>query len=131
VRPRNGLLSALAAALLLAAGCQRLNDERSVHVMAGNIHEIGYSAPRYQQKLTVNVSSPGAPVTVYLVREGDESTAAQNKMNAGKEPVAPFAGKEKAEDITLEATIPAGTAYVLLIRSDKKNADVKVKVTGR
>jgi len=39
-------------------------------------------------------------------------------------PVAP-------EEITLEATVPAKTAYVLLIHSDRKKADVKVKVTGR
>jgi hypothetical protein len=52
-------------------------------------------------------------------------------MMENKVPATPLAGKDKAEDITLEATVPAKTGFVLLLRADKKDADVAVKVAGR
>ena len=129
MRTRVYLLFALSATLLF--GCQRLNDERTINLSAGGIQVIEYSEPRYEQKLTIHVgSSPGAPVTVYLVRK-DDSEAAQNQMDRNKAPAAPLGGKEMAEDIDLEAMVPAKTAYTLLIRADKKSTEVRVKVTGR
>lgn len=110
--------------------CQRLNDERTLTLPAGGIQTIEYSAPRYAQKLTISVNSPGAPVSVYLVKQ-EESETARNRMDASKAPDAPMAGKENAEEINLEAIVPATTAYTLLIRADKKRAEVRVKVTGR
>ena len=111
-------------------GCQRLNDERTFHLPAGGIQSIEYSAPRFAQKLTIDVVSPGAPVTAYVVKQ-DESEAAKTTMDAGKAPAAPLVGKESAEEIHLETTVPAKTGYTLLIRADKKSAEVRVKVTGR
>jgi hypothetical protein len=130
MKTRFGLSFVFAAVLSSLSGCQRLNDERTVSVPLGTIQAIGYSAPRYEQKLTIQVNSPGAPVTVYLVREEDSNTA-QNQLDGSKPPTAPLAGKEKVEEATLEATVPAKTGFVLLIRADKKKAEVKVKVTGR
>ena len=49
----------------------------------------------------------------------------------GKAPPSPLAGKEKAEDISLEATIPAATGFALVCRADKKDAEAKIKVIGR
>jgi hypothetical protein len=128
MRFRISLMFVLSA--LLLSGCQRLNDERTIKLMAGAIQAIDYGAPRYAQKLTVNVSSPGAPVTVYIVRQED-SEAAQNKLDASKAPSDPLAGQEKAEEINLETTVPPNTAFTLLIRADKKTAEVRLKVTGR
>lgn len=130
MKMRACLLLLLTAMLPLTAGCQRLNDERTVTVPTGTIHSLEYSEPRSQQKVTIQIKSPGAPVTVYLVPKKD-SEAAQNRLDQGKTPETPLAGKEKVEEATLEATVPAKTAYVLLLRADKKKAEVHVKVTGR
>lgn len=119
--------------IVLAAlpfGCQRLNYEKTFTVQATAVQAIEFSAPNYAQKLTVNVASPGAPVTVYVVKQED-GTAAQNRMDAGKAPENALAGKEQAEEIILETTVPAKTGYMLLIRAEKKTAEVRVKVTGR
>jgi hypothetical protein len=124
------LLLLLAAMMPLLSGCQRLNDERTVHVTAGSVQPIEFDPPRYDQKLTVSVHSPGAPVTVYLVRQ-ENSEAAQNRMYQGKAPEESLAGKEKVEETTLEATVPAKTAFALLIRADKTTAEVHLKTTGR
>jgi hypothetical protein len=120
----------LLTGVLLTAGCQRLNEERTLSLMPGEFKSLSFSPPSYEQKLTVQVSSPGAPVSVWLGRESD-TEAAQDKLQKEKSPDASLAGKEKAEDITLEATIPAKTGYALYIRAEQKKAEVKVKVTGR
>jgi hypothetical protein len=130
MKTRIALLFGCTALLLSLVGCQRLNDERTVNLPLGSLSAIEYSAPRYEQKVTVTASSPGAPVTVYLVRK-EESEAAQRLVDGGKAPTTPLAGKEEAEEITLEATVPPKTAYVVILRADKKNAEVKLKVIGR
>lgn len=120
----------LLAGVVLTAGCQRLNEERTMSLLPGEFKHLSFSPPTYEQKLTVQASSPGAPVSVWLVRESDKE-AAQEKLQSDKPPDAPLASKEKAEEITLDATIPAKTGYVLFIRAEQKRAEVKVKVTGR
>jgi hypothetical protein len=131
MRVRTPSLFVLSAVLL--TGCQRLNYEKTFHLEATAVQPIEFSAPTYAQKLTVQVSSPGAPVTVYVVRvvQPEDATAAQTQMETNQAPADPLAGKEKAEEINLETTVPAKTAYMLLIRADKKAAEVRVKVTGR
>lgn len=114
----------------VAFGCQRLNDERTVHLPAGGIQSIEYSAPRFAQKVTIEVVSPGAFVSAYLVKQ-EESEAAKTMMDTGKAPAAPLAGKDNAEEIHMETIVPAKTGYTLLIRADRKAADVRVKVSGR
>ncbi|MGH7170181.1 MAG: hypothetical protein ACRELG_07900 [Gemmataceae bacterium] len=130
MKARACLLFLLAALPPLLSGCQRLNDERTVTVPSFSLQEIEYSEPRYEQKVTIQISSPGVPVTVYLVRKAD-SEAAQKRINQNEAPENALAGKEKVEETTLEATVPGKTAYVLFIRADKKEAKVHIKATGR
>jgi hypothetical protein len=130
MKTRSCLSWALLAALFLLAGCQRLDLEKTLHVAVGEVHRVYIDPPRSDQKVTARINSPGAPVSAYLVLESD-SEAAQKKMMDHQAPAAPLAGKDKAEDITLEATVPAKKGYALLLRADAKDADVKVKVTGR
>jgi len=130
MKTRSCLSWALLAALLLLAGCQRLDLEKTLHVPVGEVHKLFIDPPRSDQKVTAQITSPGAPVSAYLVLES-ESDAAQKKMMDHEAPAKPLAGKDKAEDITLETTVPAKKGFVLLLRSDTNDADVKVKVTGR
>jgi hypothetical protein len=115
---------------VLLAGCQPLKVEKTISIFAGGVEALIFDAPRYDQKVTVQVSSPGAPVSVYLVRESDMEKA-REQMERGKAPSSSLAGKDGAEEISLEATVPAKTEYALLIRADKKTAEAKVKLTGR
>jgi hypothetical protein len=124
------LICALSVGMLALTGCQRLNVEKTVTIDPTAVYALIVPAPSYEQKVTVHISSPGVPVTAYLVRESEQA-AAQAKLESEKTPASSFAGKEKSEDITLEATIPAKTEYVLLIRSGSKKTEVKVKLTGR
>jgi hypothetical protein len=117
-------------ALLLLTGCQPLKFEKTETIPAGEVKLYTFDAPRYDQKLTVKVSSPGAPVSIWLVKEED-GEAARSRLESDKPPTSSIASKENSEDITMEATIPAKTGYVLLVRSDKKKAEVKINVNGR
>ncbi len=126
---RRCLTFALVAATTLS-GCQRLTYENSVKVPPFGVHRIEFDPPKYAQKLTVEAHSPGSPISVYIVRQ-EESSAAQEQLENDKKPNAPLASMDKSEDITLEASVPAKTAFVLLIRAEKKTAEVRVKVTGR
>jgi hypothetical protein len=125
--------TAILALLLAVAGCQRLNDERTVPLGPSQVHAVLYDAPRSDQKVSVTVSSPGAPVDAYLVLE-KERQAVQDGLDRGQRPATAkvLAGKEKVEEASLEATVPAKSAFAVLLNSkSNKTADVKVKVTGR
>jgi hypothetical protein len=118
-------------ACLLPAGCQPLNENREVKVEAYGVRSLIFSEPRYDQKVTVEVHSPGNPVSAYLVKGADQEKAESGLLNH-KAPAGALAGKEKAEEITLEATVPAKTEYALILHNPgKSDATVKVKVTGR
>jgi hypothetical protein len=119
----------LLTAFVLLAGCQRLNYEKTLKVSPGEYPVIDFDAPRSEQKVTVQVTSPGVPISAYLVKESDK-TAANEALDRAKAPAALLGSKEKAEDIQFEATVPARTGYTLLLRSNKAT-DVKIKVTGR
>jgi hypothetical protein len=121
----------LALALLLAAGCQRLNDERTVEFDEETAwKKLTFDPPRYEQKVNVTVSSPGAPLTAWLVKT-DDAQAVEDALGRGKAVQSALAHKEKAEDISLEATVPANTGYTLYLVGTGKKTDAKVKVVGR
>jgi len=124
------LASGLLIGLVLAPGCQRLNDERTVHLDPTEIHEMEFDPPRYEQKLTVTVQSSGFPVSAYLVRTEDKDPAITG-LNKDQVLSSVLAKQEKATDMTLSATIPAKTGFTLLLKAGTKGADVKVKTVGR
>jgi hypothetical protein len=43
--------------MLLLSGCQRLNVETKPHVAVGAVHQIDISPPRFEQKVTAQISS--------------------------------------------------------------------------
>jgi hypothetical protein len=120
----------LACALLALAGCQKVNYEKSLSLTPDEVQLIDFDGPRGEQKITVTISSAGAPVNAYLVRKEDAQTAKECVLN-GKPPPKPFDSKEKAEEITLNATIPPQTGYTLVLSPVGKKAEVKVKVSGK
>jgi hypothetical protein len=106
------------ALLGLVSGCTKLNDERTVQVAPGDEHKLFIDPAKKEQRITVSVSSPGTPVNVSLLLENDPKKALDSK--------------EKVEEATLNATIPADNkAVVLLTSAGARTANVKVKITNK
>jgi hypothetical protein len=129
---RSALLLAL---LALAGGCQRLHHEQTLSLGMAESQSIPVDAPRYNQQVAVTVTPTGGPVSAYLVKT-DEVDRVITLLDGGKAPPADavFASKEskdRPEEYVLEGTVPANTAFSVLLRTHLKKADVKVKIVGR
>jgi hypothetical protein len=119
------------AAFLPAAGCQPLNDKRDVKLNPHEARSVLFSAPRYDQKVTVEAHSPGNPVSVYLVKSSEQEKT-ELMLTNGQTPKDALASQTKAESVSFTATVPAGTEFaVVLYNHGKGETTVKLKVTGR
>src|SRR5262245_39603952 len=118
----------LAAALL--AGCKGLNVEREVTVSPNEVKEVIISEAKKEQKVKVDVKAP-APVDVYLVLEKDHKAVSDQLVNHKNPSTGVLAQATGVQDKTLEATIPAGNGFAILLmsRGQSKDVVVKLKVT--
>ena len=131
-------MSGLAFVLLLATGCQKINYEKSFEVAMGLQHPaIEFSAPAYSQKVTATITPEKCAVSAYLIKASDEA-ALEDALNKKREPAASlllagktFSRNDPKQEIVLQATIPAKTAYKLIIKGGNKTTEVKVKVVGK
>jgi hypothetical protein len=133
MRALKGAGLSLVALVLLLAGCQRLNEDRTVDLEPQSIKYVSVDPPRSQQQVTVLVSSPGVPVDVHLVAEG-EKDAAMKSLELGKRLESSkllTAAQLNVESATLEATVPARTGFTVLLSGARKKAAVHLKITGR
>jgi hypothetical protein len=122
-----GLLTLVAT----LAGCQRLSYEKEHKLEGFAVKTIEFDAPRYEQKLALEVKSPGAPVSVYVVKK-DVADKAETTIMSGKAPEGALGGKDKTEDATVDVTVPANTAFTVILYNTQKNeANAKLKVSGR
>jgi hypothetical protein len=119
----------LVGVLAFVAGCQRLNYDKIVTLDPEAPFTVNWDPPRYDQKLTVTVTSSGKPVSAYLVKESDQE-AATRALQDGKMPAGVLASQENAEEIHLSATIPAKTGFTLVLVS-KRKAEARVQAVGR
>jgi hypothetical protein len=104
----------------------------------GLVHDpIIFSAPAYEQKVTVTIEPKSAPVSAYLIKSSDEKAVVVALLRE-KQPApslllggraAPNKGPAKA--YSFDATVPAKTEYILLIKGGLKSTEVKVKVVGK
>ncbi len=124
-------LSVLGIALLLLAGCgQKLNYESTLQLEVGDVQAIAIDPPVKEQKVTVTVTSTASPVDVYLVFAKDKESGKRALLDR-KPPAEPLAAKAKTTDAVLEATIPAGSGFVVLLGLANKSTSVKLKVSGQ
>jgi hypothetical protein len=126
-------VSALGLLALVGAGClkQRLEVESTMSVGPGEVQSKIIDAPRADQQVTVTLSSPGAPVSAYLVLEKNRQ-AVQDALLSGKKPANVLDGKDKTEDATLQGTVPANEEFAVVVSNGGgKSAQVKVKIAGR
>jgi hypothetical protein len=134
MRNRAGALAVLAA-VLLAGGCQKLNVEKTITLDPIDIHEIDVDPPAYQQKVTVTITPTSGPVSAYLCTEANKQVV-KNALGRDKAPPADKVlgsreSKGGPEAYTFEATVPAKTAYSLLLKGGGKKTEAKIKLTGR
>ena len=113
----------------LAAGCQKVNLDKTVSLVAGDVQApIIVDAPRGQQKIQVSIAS-AEPIDIDIVLE-ENRPGLQETLLSGKRPAAgkAVASKEKVKSDTLSATIPAGKGYAVVLSGAKKTTEVKVTV---
>lgn len=135
---RGVLIVVLAPAMLVGAlGCQRLNFQKQVDLTMGEVAAFNFTPPAYAQKVIVTVAPTDAGVSAYIAKTDDDTAmrSALDKVRA--EPAASLllasrVSKDAPETYTIEATIPAKTAYTLYLRGGlKKGTSVKLSLVGR
>jgi hypothetical protein len=115
----------------LVAGCQKLNEERTLLLEAGDVKSVAFDGPRSKQAVTVTVSVSGSPVDAYVIAESDVQ-ATQNSLSSNKAPAQSFGGKQKISgEQTIEASIPAKTSFAIIVGNCSKKSDVKLKIVGK
>ena len=115
--------------LFAAAGCQsRLNDQRTLKLDGGLDSFITLDPPRYDQAIAVTVSAD-VPVDVYVFLDADREEA-ERQVAFGKKSPKFLADREKMQEGTLEAKVPAKQKAVVMVRSTRSGT-ATVKIVGR
>jgi hypothetical protein len=123
-------------ALLVTTGCQRLNYTTTVQQLSPRQpHDINFSSPAYNQKVTITIEPTEAGVSAYLVNN-DHVEKVNAMLKQGKEPeVSLVLGSHlsvgSAQKYSFEVSVPAKTPYTLLLKATGRATDVKVTVVGR
>lgn len=123
-------ISVLVAVLSLASlGCQRpLNEERSITIEAQGFHSIMIDAPRREQRISISCTA-ASPIDVFVVTESNREQL-EKQLLRGQAVTAPVLAKsERQKDGSLEATIPGGTAFaVVLSNTGGKAVQVQARI---
>lgn len=126
---RRPLFAAVALALLLLVGCQRLNYEKTFTLDAP-YWTASFDAPRGDQKVTVTATSTEEPINVFLIltedtKEGERAAESQIK------PEKALGARENSKEISFEATVPAKkefTVFISLAKGARRKTDIKLSV---
>jgi hypothetical protein len=119
---------------LLLAGCQPLSLDKEKDLDPGDSTYYFLDPPKYAQTVKVEVKSP-EPVAAAILKGDNEESALKALSDFAKGQkdaiLAEKLGKGDKE-YTIEASVPANTAYTVYIRnSGTKPAKVHVKIQGR
>jgi hypothetical protein len=124
---RIAVLLLIASSATFLPGCRsRVRVERQYDLEPGDIRYIMVDPPSQEQNVTVAVKSGGVPIDVFVV-EGKSDSDADKAVGAGKGIIA---SKTDATDPSLDAKVPAGKAFVVMLRTGK-SAKVQVNVASR
>jgi hypothetical protein len=121
----------LAGLLLVQSGCQRLNVEKTITLIPGDTQAVLVDGPARDQQVEVTISSPGVPISAYLVYEKDREKVGQGLGVAVKTSPEILDRVEKKEDITLTYKIAAKQNFAVVMTEANKKTEVKVKIVGR
>jgi len=115
--------------LFATAGCQsRLNDQRTIKLDGVGDSFVTLDAPRYDQSVAVTVSAD-VPVDVYMYLEADRDEA-ERQVAFGKKSPKFLADREKMQEGTLEAKVPAKQTAIIMLRSTKSGTTT-LKIVGK
>jgi len=128
MKRRTTWLVVLCGLCLALAGCQRLHSEKSWDLNGGDSQCLEVDAPRGEQKVEVQVEA-SAPVPVYVVLE-NEVRDFQNKSGMFDRTKA-LTAKERVTNETIQATVPAGSKFGVIVGPASKATKVKIVVDGR
>ena len=120
----------VAAVLLALPGCQGVNVEKALTLEPGDIVQPAIvDAPRSQQKIRVEVTAT-EPIDVDVALESDASDVV-NGLRVSKRPESKvLATKQGVKSDAVEATIPAGKSYTVILSGARKKSEVKLKVSS-
>jgi hypothetical protein len=123
----------LLAALFMVPGCTPpFHFEKTFQFDFGTTQMYDIDAPRGEQKIRVEVTS-AEPVNIDVAATTQKKTAEgfidRGRKNPEKGDAPTFlASKEGVTTGSVDATIPAGTAYTVFISGTKKKTEVKLTV---
>src|ERR671925_286798 len=86
---------------VLAAGCAKLNLEKTVTLEPGEFRAITLDPHSSNQRVTVTAHSDGAPIDVYAVLEADQDAAlksAEQALRTNKSPNNAVDGRPKVTE---------------------------------
>ena len=131
--PTRSIMLLLVLSALSLTGCQKkLAHEKAFTLSVGETQADRIDAPIREQQITVTVTATGSPVNVYIVPESAHAETMTALTNLKKPDAAKVLGsKEKVENDTIEATIPAKTGFSVFISGAKKQAEVTMKIVGK
>lgn len=134
---RTCLLTGVMVLLVLTAGCQRLNHEKEIDLEQFTVYKAMFDAPTYNQKVTATIEPKDSAVSAYLVTDANLK-AVEKALQENTAPDAKLALAQKTakrgdpkENFTIEASVPAKTAFALVLYTPQKNTKVKFKVVGK
>jgi hypothetical protein len=129
-RPLALFLGFFAAALLALPGCQQVSVEKALTLEPGDILQPAIvDGPRSQQKIRVEVTAT-EPIDVDVTLESDASEVIKG-LRVSKRPEGKLlATKQGVKSDAVEATIPAGKSYTVIVSGAKKKSEVKLKVNS-
>jgi hypothetical protein len=121
------------AAVLLAGGCQRLNQVQTITVQPGEVRGVRIDPPKQEQKVRVTVTAVDAPVDVYVAvvkdRKLPDDQIGRVLLDSSAGGI--LVSKKGVKEDTLEATIPAGTEFAVLCGGAEKATSVTIRIAGQ
>jgi hypothetical protein len=112
-------------------GCNSsLSYQNQFTIGPGDVKPLRVDAPRREQQVTVTFTSSAAPVDVYLALDKDLDNALIAIENY-KKPEGILAKLEKSSNGSLQAVIPAKTAFGVIVAGSIRDTSVEVKITSK
>jgi hypothetical protein len=127
-------LVVLAGVVMVLSGCGGGLHESTANLEPLGIKSYDVDPPTYNQKVTVTIQTSKGPVSAYVVKTADKEKVEKaldgNKALDSASVLGSKVSNEK-EDYTLEAKVPAKTAYSLILQAGKSPTEVKVKMVWK
>ena len=124
-------LMLLACLATLLSGCgPRLSDQRDLTLEISEIAAIPIDPINRAQTIRVTANSPDAPIDVHVYLQEHEE-AIERKITLGKPPENLLTSQGDAQQIALEATVPANQTVIIRLQpSGPHSANVHLEISN-